>query len=101
MRLLLDRGVPKGGGRQILAPWREIIPLGIELSWPNGISLSFHPGSGRLPKVRGLIDWLVEALKPAKFPWFGHEFIQLHEICTVYKAKPLPRLFGGVAMEGW
>src|SRR5882724_8208883 len=51
MRLLLDRGVPKGGRRQILPPWKEIVPLGIELRWPNAILLPRHPGNGPHPQV--------------------------------------------------
>ena len=46
----------------------KIIPLEIELRWPYDIWLSYHPGSGRIPRVRHMIDWLVEAFNPAKFP---------------------------------
>src|SRR5882724_6064710 len=99
MRLLLDRGVPKGGRRQILPPWKEIVPLGIELRRPNAILLPRHPGNGPHPQVLQPDRLAGGSSKPAKFPWFWHEFIHPHEIYTVYRGKPLPRLFGGVSME--
>jgi DNA-binding transcriptional LysR family regulator len=36
---------------------------------PFDIWLSYHPGNVRIPKVRHMIDWLVEAFNPVKFPW--------------------------------
>jgi len=96
MRMLLDRGVPKGVRREDFSPWREIIPLeGASYAGQHYLATR-HPGSGCIPQVPGLSDWLVKAEKTAKFPWFAHEFIQLDEICTVYKGKPLP----GTSMEG-
>jgi hypothetical protein len=93
MRMLLDKGVPKGVRREDFSPRREIIPLRGRVALANTIQLPrhpLHPDSGCIPEVPGLRDWLVEAQKTAKFPWFAHEFIQLDEICTVYKRKPLP-----------
>lgn len=101
MRMLSDGGVPKGVRHEDFSPWREIIPLGTELRWPTLSSYPAIPAVTASPEVLGLSDGLMEAQKTAKFPWFTHEFIQLDEICTVYKGKPLPRPFGGVAMEGW
>jgi DNA-binding transcriptional LysR family regulator len=78
----------------------KIIPLQIELRRPFDIWLSYHPGSGRIPRVRRMIDWLVEAFNPAKFPWFKDEFIHPSELKAVYKGKPLAQLFGGFSTEG-
>ena len=63
----------------------EIIPLEIELRRPFDIWLSYHPGNGRIPRVRHMIDWLVEAFNPAKFPWFKDEFVHPSEFKPVYK----------------
>jgi DNA-binding transcriptional LysR family regulator len=63
----------------------EIIPLEIELRRPFDIWLSYHPGNGRIPRVRHMIDWLVEAFNPAKFPWFKDEFVHPSEFKAVYK----------------
>jgi DNA-binding transcriptional LysR family regulator len=78
----------------------KIIPLEIELRRPFDIWLSYHPGSGRIPRVRRMIDWLVEAFNPAKFPWFKDEFIHPSEFKAVYKGESLTHLFGGFSTEG-
>jgi DNA-binding transcriptional LysR family regulator len=73
----------------------KMIPLEIELRRPFDIWLSYHPGSGRIPRVRRMIDWLVEAFNPAKFPWFRDEFVHPREFRAVYKGESLTHLFGG------
>jgi DNA-binding transcriptional LysR family regulator len=73
----------------------KMIPLEIELRRPYDIWLSYHPSSGRIPRVRHMIDWLVDAFNPAKFPWFKDEFIHPSEFKAVYKGEPLTHLFGG------
>jgi DNA-binding transcriptional LysR family regulator len=78
----------------------KIIPLEVELRWPYDIWLSYHPGSGRIPRVRHMIDWLVDAFNPAKFPWFKDEFIHPREFNSVYKGETLTQLFGGFSTEG-
>lgn len=78
----------------------KIVPLEIELRRPYDIWLSYHPGSGRIPRVRRMIDWLVEAFNPVKFPWFKDEFIHPSELKAVYKGESLTQLFGGFSTEG-
>jgi DNA-binding transcriptional LysR family regulator len=78
----------------------KIVPLELELRRPIDIWLSFHPGSGRIPRVRCMIDWLVEAFNPRKFPWFKDEFIHPSELKAVYKHESLTDLFGGFTTEG-
>jgi DNA-binding transcriptional LysR family regulator len=77
----------------------KIIPLEVELPRPLDIWLSYHPGNGRIPRVRHMIDWLVEAFNPAKFPWFKDEFIHPSEFKPVYKGETLTHLFGGFSTE--
>src|ERR1700754_5333483 len=72
-----------------------LVPLDIEFRRPFDIWLSYHPGSGRIPRVRRTIDWLVEAFNPAKFPWFKDEFIHPSEFKAVYMGESLTHLFGG------
>jgi len=50
--------------RHMLRAWGEDCPLEIELRRPFDIWLSYHPGSGRIPRVRRMIDWLVELSIP-------------------------------------
>ena len=78
----------------------KMIPLEIELRRPFDIWLSYHPGSGRIPRVRHMIDWLVEAFNPAKFPWFRDEFVHPREFKAVYTGESLTHLFGGFSTEG-
>jgi DNA-binding transcriptional LysR family regulator len=78
----------------------KMIPLEIELRRPFDIWLSYHPCSGRIPGVRNMIDWLVEAFNPAKFPWFKDEFVHPREFKAVYKGESLTHLFGGFSTEG-
>jgi DNA-binding transcriptional LysR family regulator len=78
----------------------KIIPLDIELRRPYDIWLSYHRGSGRIPRVRRVIDWLIEAFNPAKFPWFRDEFVHPSEFKAVYMGESLTHLFGGFSTEG-
>ena len=47
-----------------------------------------------------MIDWLVEAFNPAKFPWFKDEFVHPREFAAVYTGESLTHLFGGFSTEG-
>ncbi|MGH6703713.1 MAG: LysR family transcriptional regulator [Bradyrhizobium sp.] len=78
----------------------NIIPLEVELNRPFDIWLSYHAGSGRIPRIRRMIDWLVEAFNPSKFPWFKDEFIHPNELKSVYTGESLTHLFGGFSTEG-
>jgi DNA-binding transcriptional LysR family regulator len=78
----------------------EMVPLEIELRRPFDIWLSYHPGNGRIPRVRHMIDWLVEAFNPARFPWFKDEFVHPGEFKAVYKGESLTHKFGGFSTEG-
>ena len=77
-----------------------MIPLDVDARWSFDIWLSYHPGSGRIPKVRSMIDWLLEAFNSAKYPWFGDAFIHPRELNAVYMGEPLAHLFGGFPTEG-
>ena len=77
----------------------KLIPLEVELNRPLDIWLSYHPGSGRIPRVRHMIDWLIEAFNPARFPWFKEEFVHPHEFKDSYMGEPLTQLFGGFSTE--
>ncbi len=77
----------------------KIVPLEIELRRSFDIWLSYHPSSGRIPRVRHMIDWLVEAFNPAKYPWFRDTFVHPREFDAVYMGEPLTHLFGGFSTE--
>jgi DNA-binding transcriptional LysR family regulator len=86
--------VANGGGIGIFPSYTRvlggtIIPLEIELHRSFDIWLSFHPGSGRIPRVRHMINWLIETFDSATFPWFKDEFIHPREFNPVYKDESL------------
>jgi DNA-binding transcriptional LysR family regulator len=83
-----------------LALGGKMIPLDVDARWSFDIWLSYHPGSGRIPRVRSMVDWLIEAFNPAKYPWFGDDFIHPRELDAVYMGEPLTHLFGGFSTEG-
>jgi DNA-binding transcriptional LysR family regulator len=83
-----------------LALGGKMVPLDLDARWSFDIWLSYHPGSGRIPKVRNMIDWLLEAFNSAKYPWFGDDFIHPRELNAVYMGEPLTHLFGGFPTEG-
>jgi len=83
-----------------LALGGKMIPLDVDLRWSFDIWLSYHPTSGRIPRVRRMIDWLIEAFNPAKYPWFRDELIHPRELKAVYMGAPLTHLFGGFTTEG-
>jgi len=47
-----------------------------------------------------MIDWLIEAFNPAKYPWFGDDFVHPRELKAVYMGEPLTHSLGGVPTEG-
>jgi DNA-binding transcriptional LysR family regulator len=83
-----------------LALGGKMIPLDVEARWSFDIWLSYHPGSGRIPRVRSMVDWLIGAFNPAKYPWFGDDFVHPRELEAVYMGEPLTHLFGGFSTEG-
>jgi DNA-binding transcriptional LysR family regulator len=78
----------------------KMIPLDIDAHWSLDIWLSYHPGSGRIPRVRHMIDWLIEAFNPARYPWFGDDFVHPRELKAVYMGEPLTHSLGGIPTEG-
>jgi DNA-binding transcriptional LysR family regulator len=95
--------VAKGAGVGILPTYASAIgarvePLDIDgMHRPFDIWLSYHPDGGRIPRVRKMIDWIVESFSPAHFPWFSDTFIHPKELAELYKGKPLVNMFEGFA----
>jgi hypothetical protein len=106
MHLTAERGVsqeerPNGTGIGVFPTYAcalggKMIPLEVEPSRSFEILLSYHPVSGRISRVRHMIDWLVEAFSPAKYPWFKDEFVHPRDFKAVYMGEPLTHLFGGL-----
>ncbi len=75
----------------------RIVPIDIGMNFSFDIWLTYHPDAGRIPRVRRLIDWLVDAFDCRKFPWFRDEFIHPKDLPGEYRGAPLVNLFEGFA----
>jgi DNA-binding transcriptional LysR family regulator len=58
----------------------RLVPLDLELYKPLDIWLTYHPDIRDVPRVALFIDWLRDIFDPAKFPWFGDEFIHPRDL---------------------
>jgi DNA-binding transcriptional LysR family regulator len=88
--------IARGGGVGILPTYAHalggrVVPIDVEgVRFVNDIWLTYHPDASKIERVRRLIDWLVEAFSPKKYPWFGDEFIH---------PRDLPRVSGGLSLQ--
>jgi hypothetical protein len=92
--------VAKGASNKVFATWartfgRKIIPLNNERRKHFDIWLSYYPGNSGIPRVRQMLDWLVETFNSTRFPWFKDELVHPSELKSVYKGESPTQLFGG------
>jgi len=73
----------------------RFVPLEIDAHFPFDIWLTYHPDAGRIPRVRRMIDWIIDAFDPGKFPWFRDEFIHPNDLPKLYRGEPLANMFEG------
>lgn len=57
----------------VLGP--PLVPIDLDRHVPLDVWLVYHPDAGRIPRVRLVIDWLMEIFSPRKYPWFSDDFI--------------------------
>jgi DNA-binding transcriptional LysR family regulator len=77
----------------------RMVPLDIGLVFPFDIWLTYHPDAARVPRVRRMIDWIVENFDPKVFPWFRDEFIHPRDLPGQYHGPALVNLFEGQARD--
>lgn len=93
--------IAKGAGIGLLPTYASaigarVVPLDIEgMVRPFDIWLSYHPDSGRIPRVRKMIDWIIDSFSPARFPWFSDGYIHPTALSEMYKEEPLANMFEG------
>ena len=78
----------------------RIVPLELELRFPFDIWLTYHPDAARIPRVRRMIDWLIDSFDPRKYPWFRDEFIHPNDLPKEYRGAPIINLFEGFFRPG-
>ncbi|KJC57742.1 transcriptional regulator [Bradyrhizobium sp. LTSPM299] len=76
-----------------------LIPLDIDINFSLDIWLAYHPDAKRIPRVRQLIDWTIQAFDGRKYPWFRDEFVHPDDLQKSYKGEPLVNLFAGFVKE--
>ncbi len=77
----------------------KMVPLDIGAVFPFDVWLAYHPDAARVPRVRRLIDWIVENFDPKVFPWFRDEFIHPRDLPSQYQGPPLLNLFEGISWD--
>lgn len=92
--------IAKGAGIGILPTYAyalgaRVVPIDIGLHMQFDIWLTYHPDANKIPRIRRLIDWLIESFDSKRFPWFKDEFIHPDELLKSYGGEPLVNLFEG------
>jgi DNA-binding transcriptional LysR family regulator len=73
----------------------HIVPIDLGLNFHFDIWLTYHPDVAHIPRVRRMIDWLIESFDPKRFPWFRDEFIHPKDLPKEYRGAPLVNMFDG------
>jgi DNA-binding transcriptional LysR family regulator len=92
--------ISKGAGIGFLPTYvhaiaARIVPIDVGLKFSFDIWLTYHSDAVRIPRVRRMVDWLIEAFDPRRFPWFRDEFIHPNDLPREYRGAPVVNLFGG------
>jgi DNA-binding transcriptional LysR family regulator len=76
--------IVKGAGIGILptyiAATKTVEPVDLDLHFSQDILLVFHPDLAKIPRIRLMIDWLVEVFSPRSYPWFSDDFIHPRDL---------------------
>jgi DNA-binding transcriptional LysR family regulator len=75
-----------------------MVPIEVDIRFHFDVWLTYHPGVGRIPRVRRMIDWIIASFDPREFPWFRDEFVHPNDLPKEYRGEPLVNLFAGFAL---
>jgi DNA-binding transcriptional LysR family regulator len=78
----------------------RVVPLDIDWTFKFDIWLAYHPDCIRIPRVKRMVQWVVDAFDSRKFPWFRDEFIHPTELKKIYAGPPLFDMFDGYSEVG-
>ena len=79
----------------------RIVPVNVDYRHTFDILLAYHPDANKIPRIRRVIDWLIEAFEPSRFPWFRDEFIHPDRLQGMYSGGPLINMFEGFTGSGF
>jgi DNA-binding transcriptional LysR family regulator len=97
--------ISKGAGIGVLPTYvhaiaARIVPVDVGLKFSFDIWLTYHPDAVRIPRVRHMVDWLIDAFDPKRFPWFRDEFIHPNDLPREFRGAPIVNLFEGFFAAG-
>jgi DNA-binding transcriptional LysR family regulator len=76
--------IVSGAGIGILPTYVSKIPvlqpIDVGVRFATDISLVYHPDLAKIPRIRFIIDWLIEVFSSKRFPWFSDEFIHPRDL---------------------
>lgn len=78
----------------------RVVPIDLNLRFSFDVWLTYHPDVNRIPRVRRMIDWLIDSFDPKRFPWFRDDFIHPNDLPVEYRGAPLAALFEGFMAVG-
>ena len=86
--------IAKGGGIGVLPTYAQwigapLVPLDLDVHEQIDIWLTYHPDAKNIPRVSRLIDWVIQAFSPDRFPWFRDEFIHPLKLMDHYPSDAL------------
>jgi len=92
--------IAKGAGIGMLPSYAyaigaQVVPLDIGLYRPVDIWLAYHPDAGRIPRVRRMLDWIIDSFDPKKFPWFADDFIHPRDLPEKLEGEAMVNMFAG------
>ena len=98
--------IAKGAGIGMLPTYANaiaarVVPIDIGLRVHYDIWLTYHSDANRIPRVRRMIDWLLEAFDAKRFQWFQDDFVHPKELASEYRGAPLVNLFEGFFGEAY
>jgi hypothetical protein len=66
----------------------SVIPIDLDYCSHHDIWLAYHPDAANIPRMRKLIDWLVEAFSPRRFPWFADACVHPRDFPSDVEGMP-------------
>lgn len=94
--------IARGGGIGMLPTYSSaiggrVIPIDIDgVRVAQDIWLTYHKDAAKIPRVRRVIDWLIECFSPKKYPWFRDEFVHPREFSKLVGDDFLTSVFEGM-----
>ncbi len=58
----------------------NLVPIDVPYVVAHDIWLTYHPDGNKIPRVRRLIDWTIDAFSPKQFPWFRDDFVHPRDL---------------------